>query len=126
MKTQITKENAVSILESLIRQQRLNNKLGEIMDTTANEWMVDFARITTALFNVVDDRTDETMDPYYKAFYKAVFAKSKDYDKLAEKLYTKCYNVSIKQERVKTNSPGVISLLKGQKYNIEGKFGLET
>lgn len=128
MKTQITKQNTVSILENLIRFQRLANRLNELMDTTSNEWCVDLARVATALFNVEDDETDETMDPYFDAFLEAVNSDSTDYDRLAEKMYTKCLKVSMAQEKGQRKGfvPGVISLLEGGKYRIKGEFGLET
>lgn len=128
MKTQITKQNAVVILENLIRFQRLSNKIGAIMDTTCDEWCVNLNMVITALFNIEEGETDDVMDACFDAFYDAVNSSSGDYLKLAEKMYNKCLRASLAQEKEQKEGivPGVISLLKGSKYQIKGEFGLET
>lgn len=130
MKTQITKENALIIIEGAVKHQSLVNKLERTLDTDLAQWNGTLTMLEP-LFNMDLHKMDEiTYDKYYSAYFDIVNEGGNDFAKKAEKIYNGILALSLKyekqQEKEKSKTPGVISLLKDHNYKIQGNFNLET
>ncbi|BFP39506.1 hypothetical protein FGF1_03510 [Flavobacteriaceae bacterium GF1] len=125
MKTKITKETAVLIIENAIRHETLVARIEEIAGTGIQEFGSGF-NVIEPLFNLDFNTMDvKRNNEYFDIFFNAVNDKGNDYAKKAEKVYRKTLALSMRTEP-QTKASGVISLLKGQNYNIQGNFNLET
>ena len=126
MKTQITKSNALIIIESALRQQTLCRALGSLLDADTNEFNASLG-IFEALFNVDFNKMEQKeYRKYWNAFFSQVGSSDIDYEERAEIVYDKVFRLSLKTNKEKKTNPGVISLLSGKNYNISGDFSLET
>jgi len=125
MKTQITKENAIKILETIVRQQTFCEKVGKLCDSDMEEWSINFG-VLEALFNIDMSKMEmHEYSKYFDAFFDVIYGEGTDYAKKAEKIYNKVLKLTLKEEK-QSIIPGVISMLSGKNYRIEGEFGLQT
>ncbi len=132
MKTQITKENALIIIDTALRTAISITKLERVLGTDLPEWGGSFA-VIEPLFNVDLGKVDNDV---YMKFFNAFFDEVEDdgvpLAKKSEIVYTKILALSLELEEEQEKAtnisimPGVISLLKGQNYKINGRFSLDT
>jgi hypothetical protein len=93
MKTRITKDNALVIIECAIRQQTLINAVETIADCFIDEFNGAFG-VLEPLFNIdFKSMGDEEYGKYHEAFFNQVNRKGKDYTKKANKVYGKVLKI---------------------------------
>lgn len=87
MKTQITKENAVKILESTVRQQVLCASLSKLLDSDMQEFYPGYD-VLEALFNIdFMELTQESYRKYSSAFTENAKVENGNYKLAAERIY---------------------------------------
>ncbi len=129
MKTQISKLAAIDIIENAIIYQTLYDKLSELFPADITEYAMNFVKLVDPIFNTdLGDAEMEEFDMYWKAFCSGLDLKEDDTRKKAEIAYNSLLAVYLKEEEKehKPEKKGLLSMLKGEKYNIQGNFRLET
>ncbi|NYJ26339.1 hypothetical protein [Allomuricauda sp. ARW1Y1] len=87
MKTQITKENAVKILESIVRQQVLCDSLSKLLDSDMQEFYPSYD-VFEALFNIdFMELPQESYCKYSNAFTENAKVENGKYKLAAERIY---------------------------------------
>lgn len=125
MKTQITKENALIILENAVKQESLLQSLERLMDAHGTDFDGSVT-VLNAIFNIDPMKMEqEEYDKYWNAYFNVIEEEGTDYAKKAEKIYNKVLKLTLKEEK-QSIIPGVINILSGKNYRIEGEFGLQT
>ena len=125
MKTQITKENALIILENAVKQESLLQSLERLLDAHGTDFDGSVT-VLNAIFNIDPMKMEqEEYDKYWNAYFNVIEEEGADYAKKAEKIYNKVLKLTLKEEK-QSIIPGVISMLSGKNYRIEGEFGLQT
>ncbi len=129
MKTQISKLAAIDIIENAIIYQTLYDKLSELFPADITEYAMNFAKLVDPIFNTdLGDAEMEEFDMYWKAFCSGLDLKEDDTRKKAEIAYNSLLAVCIKEEEraEKTEKKGLLSIVRGETYKIQGNFQLET
>ena len=126
MKTQITKANALIIIENAVKQEKLLSSLEKLLDWDGGVFNGSLS-IIEPLFNInFDELSNEDYDRIWKLYFDEVGKKGNDFPKMAENIYNSMLKMSLEMEKKEKAPSGVISLLKGRNYNISGEFNLET
>ena len=99
MKTQITKQNALIILEAAVKQELLTYKLEEVFNVDLPDWASAFS-VLEPLFNIdLDSLESSKRMEYIDVFFDTVREPNLSIGNKAEKIYEKALSLALRDNK---------------------------